>query len=243
MNRRCRITPIFFEKRQLVTPGDLVAEGDYIAGENTYAEDSKIYASRIGIVEYETKKVDVVALRAFYIPKIEDAVIGTIVEVGFNGWTVDINSPYQGLLRASDVLSRPFKPQHDDLPQVLDVGDLVVAKIASYDRTHDPQLTVSEPGLGKITRGQTVKVTPTKIPRIIGRKGSMISMIKQETGCNIILGLNGVVLITGKSPEDEQLAMMAILKIEEESHTSGLTDRITQMLREQKSKEDETKNE
>jgi exosome complex component RRP4 len=235
--------PILMEKRQLVTPGDLIAEGEYIAGENTYVEKGKIYAARIGIVEYETKKVDVVALKAFYIPKPGDIVIGTITEVGFNGWTVDINSPYIALLRASDVLSRPFKPQKDDLPQVLDAGDLVVAKIVSYDRTHDPQLTVAEPGLGKITRGQILKITPTKIPRVIGKKGSMISMIKQETGCNIILGLNGVVLVTGKALEDEELAVRAILKIEQESHTSGLTDRITQMLKEEKSKKEEKKNE
>ena len=235
--------PIFLEKRQLVTPGDLIAEGEYVAGENTFVEKSKIYAARVGIVEYENKRVDVVALKAFYVPRPGDIVIGTITEVGFNGWTVDINSPYIALLRASDVLSRPFKPQKDDLPQVLDAGDLVVAKIVSYDRTHDPQLTVAEPGLGKITRGQIIKITPTKIPRVIGKKGSMISMIKQETGCNIILGLNGVVLITGKTLEDEQLAMRALLKIEQESHTSGLTDRITQMLREQKSKREEKQNE
>ncbi len=228
--------PILLEKRQVVAPGDLIAEGDYIAGDNTYKEKENIYASRVGIVEYETKRVDVVALKSFYIPRMEDIVIGTITEVGFNGWMVDINSPYPALLRASDVLSRPFKPQKDDLPQVLDAGDLVVAKIASYDRTHDPQLTVAEPGLGKITRGQILKVTPTKVPRIIGRKGSMISTIKQETGCNIILGVNGVVLITGKNLEDEQLAMKAILKIEAESHTTGLTDRITQMLKEENTK-------
>ena len=235
--------PIFLEKRQLVTPGDLIAEGEYVAGENTFVEKSKIYAARVGIVEYENKRVDVVALKAFYVPRPGDIVIGTITEVGFNGWTVDINSPYIALLRASDVLSRPFNPQKDDLPQVLDAGDLVVAKIVSYDRTHDPQLTVAEPGLGKITRGQIIKITPTKIPRVIGKKGSMISMIKQETGCNIILGLNGVVLITGKTLEDEQLAMRALLKIEQESHTSGLTDRVTQMLKEEKSNKEENKNE
>jgi exosome complex component RRP4 len=235
--------PTFFERRQLVTPGDLIAEGDYIAGENTYREDNKIYASRIGLVDYEDKKVNVVALRAFYIPRVGDTVIGTVVEVGFNGWVVDINSPYPALLRASDVLGRPFRPQKDELSQVLDVGDLIVAKIVAYDRTHDPQLTVGEPGLGKITRGEIVKVTPTKIPRVIGRKGSMISMIKQETGCQIILGLNGIILITGKNLEDEQLAMMAIHKIEEESHTSGLTDRIVQMLKEEKAKREVMRNE
>ena len=238
--------PIFFEKKQLVTPGELLAEGDYLPGENTYMEQTKIYADRIGLVDTDNKKVNVVALRAFYVPKVGDIIVGTVVEVGFNGWTVDIKSPYTALLRASDVLSRSFKPQNDELSAVLNAGDLIVAKIASYDRAHDPQLTVGEPGLGKITRGQLLQVTPTKIPRIIGRKGSMISMIKQETDCQIILGLNGVIMVTGKTIEDEELAITAIKKIEEESHTSGLTDRITQLLKESKvkvEKVEETKNE
>jgi exosome complex component RRP4 len=235
--------PIFFEKKQLVTPGEMLAEGDYLAGDNAYAEGNKIYASRIGLADCDNKKVDVVALRAFYVPKVGDIVIGTVVEVGFTGWTVDIKAPYSALLRASDVLSRPFKPQNDELSQVLNAGDLIVAKIASYDRAHDPQLTVGEPGLGKITRGQIMRVTPTKIPRVIGRKGSMISMIKQETGCQIILGLNGVILVTGKNPASEELAMIAIQKIEDESHTSGLTDRILQLLKEEKTKREVNGNE
>ena len=228
--------PTFFEKKQLVTPGELLAEGEYQSGENTYQEENKIYAQRIGLVDAENKRVNVVALKAFYVPKMGDMVIGTVTEVGFNGWTVDIKAPYTALLRASDVLSRPFKPQNDELSQVLNGGDLIVAKIASYDRAHDPQLTVGEPGLGKITRGQIIKVTPSKIPRVIGKKGSMISMIKQETNCQIILGLNGVILVTGKNPDDEELALAAIQKIENESHTSGLTDRITQFLKEEKEK-------
>lgn len=237
-----KLMPIFFEKKQLVTPGEILAEGDYLPGENTYMEQNKIYSSRIGLVDTDNKKVNVVALRAFYVPKLGDIVIGTVVEVGFNGWTVDIKAPYTALLRASDVLSQ-FKPQNDELSAVLSAGDLIVAKIASYDRAHDPQLTVGEPGLGKITRGQILHVTPTKIPRIIGRKGSMISMIKQETNCQIILGLNGVVLVTGKTLEEEELAITAIKKIEDESHTSGLTDRITQLLKESKVKVEENKNE
>jgi exosome complex component RRP4 len=233
--------PTFFEAKQLVTPGELLAEGEYQAGENTYLEGNKIYASRIGLADCDNKRVNVVALRAFYVPKVGDIVIGAVKEVGFNGWTIDIKAPYEALLRASDVLSRPFKPQNDELSQVLDTGDLIVAKIASYDRAHDPQLTVGEPGLGKITRGQIMRVTPTKIPRVIGRKGSMISTIKQETGCQIILGVNGVILVTGKNPDDEELAMTAIRKIEEESHTTGLTDRITQLLKEEKAKREENK--
>ncbi|MCK4435535.1 RNA-binding protein, partial [Candidatus Bathyarchaeota archaeon] len=73
-----------------------------------------------------------------------------------------------------------------------------------------------------------------------GRKGSMISMIKRETGCHILLGQNGLVLISGKNPEDNRLAIIAIRKIEKESHTSGLTNRVTEMLK--KEKESEIKN-
>ena len=57
------------------------------------------------------------------------------------------------------------------------------------------------------------------------------------------MGLNGVILVTGKTLEDEDLAMAAIKKIEEESHTSGLTDRITKFLKEEKAKREENKNE
>jgi len=226
--------PLFYEKRQLVTPGDLLAEDDYLAGDNTYRDDGKIYASRIGLVDYEARKVHVVALRAFYVPYVEDTVIGKVVEVTTGGWIVDINAPYFAMLRASDVMDRPFKPETTDLPSIFDVGDLIISKVVAYDRSRDPLVTVREPGLGKILRGQLVEITTTKIPRVIGRKGSMVSMIKRETGCQITIGQNGLILVSGKTTEDERLAVMALHKIEEESHTSGLTDRVTEMLRKEK---------
>jgi exosome complex component RRP4 len=120
------------------------------------------------------------------------------------------------------------------LPSIFDVGDLIIAQVVACDRTRDPLLTVREPGLGKIMRGQLVEITTTKIPRVIGRKGSMVSMIKRETGCQITIGRNGLILISGNTPEDERLAVMALHKVEEESHTSGLTDRVTEMLRKKK---------
>lgn len=226
--------PTFYERRQLVTPGDLLAEDDYVAGENTYKDGGKIYATRVGLVDYEDRKVHVVALKAFYIPYVGDMVIGKVVEVGLSGWMVNVKAPYPALLRASDVLDRPFRPQEDDLPSIFDVGDLIIAKIVAYDRTRDPLLTVREPGLGKITRGQIVEITPTKIPRVIGRKGSMINMLKQETGCHVTIGQNGLIFVSGKTPEDERLAVMAIRKIEQEAHTSRLTDRVTEMIRREK---------
>ncbi|MEM2182722.1 MAG: exosome complex RNA-binding protein Rrp4 [Candidatus Bathyarchaeia archaeon] len=225
----------FFENRQIVTPGDLLAEGDYIAGNNTYKEGFRIYASRLGLVEYEGRTVQVVALNSVYIPSPGDQVIGKIEDLNINMWTVDINSPYKAILRVSDALNKPFRQQKDDLSSFLDIGDLILAKVVAFDRTIDPILTIKEPGLGKITQGQIVRVSPAKIPRIIGRKASMINMLKRETECKITVGQNGIILISGPSPENERLAILAIEKIAQEAHTSGLTDRIAEMIRREKS--------
>jgi len=226
--------PVFYEKKQLVAPGDLLAEGDYVPGDSTYKENGKIYASRLGLVDYDGRRVHVVALKAFYIPAPGDTVIGKVIETTPGGWIIDIKAPHLARLRASDVVERSFKPETTDLPSIFDVGDLIIARVVAYDRTRDPLLTVREPGLGKIMRGRLVEVTPTKIPRVIGRKGSMVSMIKRETGCQLTLGQNGWVLISGRSPEGERLAVMALRKIEEESHTSGLTDRVTEMIKKER---------
>jgi len=226
--------PVFYERRQLVTPGDLLAENEYINGENTFKENGKIYATRVGLFNYDDKRVYVVALKSFYIPMVGDTVIGKVLEVTLGGWVVNIRAPYIAMLRASDALERPVRPQKDDLPSIFDVGDIMIAKIVSYDRTRDPLLTVLERGLGKVTRGQLIEITPTKIPRVIGKQGSMITVIKEETGCQITIGQNGRIIVSGKSPEDERLAIMAIRKIEQEAHTTGLTDRVTEMLRKEK---------
>ncbi|MCW4016435.1 MAG: exosome complex RNA-binding protein Rrp4 [Candidatus Bathyarchaeota archaeon] len=226
--------PLFYEKKQLVIPGDLLAEGDYVSGDSTYKTDGKIYACRLGLVDYDGKRVHVVALKAFYIPVPGDLVIGNVVETTPGGWVIDIKAPHLARLRASDVVERSFKPETTDLPSIFDVGDLIIAKVVAYDRTRDPQLSVREPGLGKIMRGQLVEVTPTKIPRIIGRQGSMVGMIKRETGCQLTIGQNGLVLISGRSAEDERVAIMALRKIERESHTSGLTDKVTEMIRKER---------
>lgn len=223
--------PTFYEDKGLVTPGDLIAEGNYLVGDNTYKDNGKIYASRIGLVDYNKRRIHVVALKAFYIPRIGDVVIGKVVDVGLSGWMVDVKAPYPALLRASDALGRSYRPQKDDLSSIFNVGDLIISEVVASDRTRGPLLSVHESGLGKITRGQIVEVTPTKIPRIIGRKGSMISIIKKETGCHITIGQNGLILVSGKSFEHEKLAVMAIRKIEKESHTSGLTNHVTEMLR------------
>lgn len=221
---------MFVEKKQLVAPGEILAEGKYLSGENTHREGERIYSSRVGVVEIVGDRLTVIPLEGRYIPHVGDVVIGRIVDIGMSGWFVDIEAPYPALLPASETFAHRGHRVRMDLTKVFSVGDLVVSEVLAFDRTRDPLITAKKPGLGKVTSGRIIELSPTKVPRLIGRKGSMISLLKKETGANIIVGQNGIILVSGKSPESENAAIEAIRMIEREAHTRGLTDRIQTVL-------------
>ena len=220
--------------KQLVVPGDLLAEGDFIPGENVFRDSNKLYSQKLGVVSLDGKTVHVVALRGRYMPHVDDIVIGQVVDVGLNGWTIDINAPYYANLNVSDVLGKSFNPRVEPLTNILAVGDMVIGQVVSFDRTRDPTITVQGPGLGRVTGGTIIEITPTKVPRLIGREGSMIGMIKQETGCEMTVGQNGKVLILGRQSKNLELVIKCIKMIEEESHISGLTDRVKALIQSEK---------
>jgi exosome complex component RRP4 len=209
-----------------------MAENNYTLSGNVYKDDGKIFASRIGLAEIEDQKIGVVPLKGCYIPSVGDQVIGKIIDIGFSGWILNIDAPYPAMLPASEAVERRQSKAKMDLTKILSIGDLIIAKIIAFDRTRDPLLTIKESGLGRITSGKIIKISSIKIPRLIGRKGSMVSMIKRETGCEIIIGQNGIALVSSSSPTNEKTAIEAIFKIEREAHTEGLTDRVKEYIRE-----------
>jgi len=221
---------IFAENKQLVAPGEVLAEGSYFPGENTYREGNKVYASRIGLAELVANKLIVVPLKGCYIPRVDDFVIGRVVDIAMSGWIVDISSPYPALLPLSETPASRAMAARKDLTRIFNVGDLVMAEVIAFDRTRDPLLTVRGRGLGKVSSGLVVHISPAKIPRLIGRKGSMISLLKKATGCEIIVGQNGTVLVSGRQPKNEQIAAEAMYLIEREAHTRGLTDRVSELM-------------
>ncbi len=223
--------PYLVARRQLVLPGELLADGDYSVGRNAYKEGGKVYASVVGLSNVEARTVSVVALKGCYIPMVGDLVIGKVIDLRLSGWVMDINSPYTAVLSTSEAFGRAFNSRKDEMTDFLDIGDLVVAKVAAFDRTRDAALTIRGSGLGKISEGHIVKITPTKIPRVIGRRGSMVSLLQRETGCQVTVGQNGLILVSGRSPEAEAAVIQAIYTIEQEAHTTGLTDKIAQLLR------------
>ena len=91
-------------------------------------------------------------------------------------------------------------------------------------------LTVQDKDLGKIPRGEMLKISATRVPRLIGKRGSMIQTIEQATQTRIMIGQNGIIVVTGKRLDGTQLAIRAIKMVEEEAHMSNLTQRIKILL-------------
>ena len=98
----------------------------------------------------------------------------------------------------------------------LAIGDLIAGRIIAFDRTRDPMPTIQDKDLGKIPRGELLKISATRVPRLIGKRGSMIQTIEQATQTRVLIGQNGIVVVMGRNPEGIKLAMRAIRMVEEE---------------------------
>lgn len=216
---------IHVEDKELVVPGQILAEKDYYSGKGTFNDGNSIFSSLMGLVSLRNKKINVIPLKSKYVPKKGDVVIGEIDDVRFSMWGVNVNSPYSGILPASEVFGREKK----ELNKVFNVGDVLFLRVVDVDEVKKVKLGLKDSGMGKFRGGILVDITPTKVPRLIGKKGSMINMIKDKTKCKIVVGQNGLVWIKGEKTM-EQIIKKIINLIEAEAHTSGLTNRIRDKL-------------
>jgi exosome complex component RRP4 len=233
---------VLVEPRTIVLPGDVLAVGEDVIAGSIYVEriGDKLVATIAGLAvvdEKDGKKiVSIIPLEGAYIPKPGDIVIGLVKDIGITHWEVDIASPYKGILTVQEVLDRPFNPATDSLKKYLDVGDYIVAKVLAFDRARDPLLTLKGEGLGRISEGAIVEIKPSRVARVIGKKGSMINMLMTETGCDILVGQNGRILVKCPNRELEEIVILSIKKIEAEAHTTGLTERVRALIREERAK-------
>ncbi|WP_405280024.1 exosome complex RNA-binding protein Rrp4 [Methanobrevibacter sp.] len=216
---------IYVENKDLVIPGQVLADDEYYSGRGTFKENGKVCSSLMGLVSLRNKKIRVIPLKSKYVPKKGDVVIGKINDVRFSMWDVDINSPYSGILPAFEVFGREKK----ELNKVYDVGDVLFLRVVDVDEIKKAKLGLKGRGMGKFKGGIIVDIAPTKVPRLIGKKGSMINMIKDKTKCKIVVGQNGLVWVKGDG-DMEQLTKNVIHLIEAEAHTSGLTNKIKNKL-------------
>ncbi len=191
---------------KIVFPGDKVwstpvrVKGCYVSGEATYAS-----------VLSQASGDRLVLLRGFYDPQPGDAVIGYVSDVKFSGYNVEIFQPYHAF-QSSKELRFEYS-----------LGEVIIAKIKEVSETRSVDLEYPK----QLKDGRMLNVEPFKVPRIVGRKNSMINSLKDLTGAEIYVGANGVVWFSGKN---SSLVIKAINMIREEAHTTGLTERVVKFL-------------
>lgn len=219
------------EKREIVIPSQYIGEvKDFKPGSGTFVENGKIYSEVVGVVVNNGRYINVVAVKGRYEAVENDFVIGIIEDVMSSCWLVDINAPYPALLHVNEV---PWKVEFNEAEKYLNTGDCIMAKVLQVDSERKLQVSMKDRSLSKINNGYIIETEASKIPRIIGKKGSMIQLIKKYTNCRIIVGRNGRIWVEGN---DEGIIKVrkAIKIIEEESLSFGLTNRIEEMFKNKK---------
>ena len=188
---------------------------------------------RYGLIEESNKLIKVIPLSGIYQPRRGNVVIGKVENITFNGWVIDIGTPENAFLPLTEV---PRYVNKDGLDEIMDIGDMVVAKIWGINK-RGIDLSIKSRGLGKIDEGIIIEVNPSKVPRVIGKEGSMINLIKDETKCNITVGQNGLIWVKGEKIEEELHAKRAILFVTEKSYVSGLTEEIKKWFEKERENE------
>lgn len=220
---------LLVKEKEIVTPGETIATGmGFLPGKGTFREGNDISAIRYGIIETEGKVLKIIPLTGKYQPRSGDKVIGKVIDVLLTGWRIDFGTAYSGVLNVKDATSR-FINRGEDITGLAKLGELLLVQIINITSQKLVDLSLKGPGLRKLNNGRIIEVNAQKVPRIIGKEGSMLSLLRTATKCEIEVGQNGTVWLSGE-PENEILAVQAIKKIEEEAHLQGLTDKIKTFL-------------
>jgi exosome complex component RRP4 len=193
--------------KRIILPGEKIGDSPNLT-EATYVEDGKTYASVAGFMDEENRFMPI---KGAYSPRPGDNVVGVVVFVKGNGYKVDLNLPFEGFLSGKDTRI-PFS-----------MGEVMYGRIKDVDEIGNVDLV----DVKKLPPGEIYRFPASKIPRLIGKKNSMVNTLIEGTGCDICIGNNGYVWLAGGRMS---LAMRAIDMIERKSHMSGLTNEIAEFL-------------
>ncbi|MAG02917.1 RNA-binding protein [Candidatus Pacearchaeota archaeon] len=215
------------KERKMVVPGETIVQGDdYLPGDFTIKNKDEIVSQRYGLAEINDRIVKIIPISGVFEPRRSNNIIGRITDINFSGWSVEIGGPVSAFLPLSEC---PRFINKNNIEEFATIGDAINAKIWSVKRG-SIDLTLKSRGLGVLEGGRLIKITSHKVPRVIGREGSMINLIKDETQTEITVGQNGFIWLNG-SAEGERKAEEAIMLIETEASSEGLTDKVEDFLK------------
>jgi len=213
-------------ERKLVIPGETIVSGDdYLPGDFTRKEGDDIIATRYGLAETSGRVVKIIPVSGVFEPRRGNTIIGRVADINFSGWSIEIGGPYSAFLPLAEC---PRFINRNNIEEFANVGDVVNAKIWSVKRG-SVDLTLKSRGLGVLEGGRIIRINPHKVPRVIGKEGSMINLIKDSTKTEINVGQNGFIWLKGEL-EGEKKAEDAINLIVQESASEGLTEKIERFL-------------
>jgi len=213
-------------ERTLVLPGEEIRAQGLKPGPGTYRTGGKVYASVLGLLAERPPFVQVIPLSGRYIPKPSDLVLGTVTDVQGTFWLLDIGAPRWAPLHMTGT---PWQVEIGETDRFLRVGDAVVVQVESLEATGRIGVTMLGDGLGKLEGGTIVRISPARVPRVVGRNGSMIDTIRRHTGAEVVVGQNGRVWVGG-TPEAIHRVSEVLRIIEENGQRSGLTERVESYL-------------
>lgn len=210
-------------ERTIVVPGEVISSGeDILPGDGTVREGDDIVAGRYGLAEKVGRVVKIIPLSGAYVPRRNNVVLGRVSDIMHSGWLVDIDTASNAFLPLAET---PRFINKNEMDQFLNIGDMIAAKIWSTNgRSID--LAMKGRGLGKLEGGFAFRINPSRVPRVIGKEGSMIGLIKEHTGCNVTIGQNGWVWIKGNDMNSEIKARGAIEFIADKVYVNGLTEKM-----------------
>ncbi len=194
--------------RKIVLPGEKIADRKVIM-EKTFVDVEATYASVMGMINEEGRFIP---LEGVYRPAPGDTVVGLIINSRHAGFEVDLNLPSTGFISARDTRVR------------LNVGELVMARVREASEGGDIDLTE----VRRLPKGNLIVFPSAKVPRLIGKKSSMINMIKEQTNSDILVGNNGYVWMAENT--DIPRVTSILERIVQRAHLSGLTDDIAKAL-------------
>ncbi len=216
------------ENRKIVIPGEtIVTGGNYLPSDGTYRDNEDVVAMKYGLASIDDQRVKVIPLSGKYFPRRGNTIIGTIVDITMNGWLIDFGAPGKSFLSLNEV---PRYINKNELRDFLDFGDSVVVKIWNIG-ARGIDVSMKMRGFGRIEGGMLIDVNPNKVPRIIGKEGSMVRLIRGATNCNLTVGQNGKVWIRGDSLDNEINVRKIVEYIVENSAISGLTEKVENFIK------------
>jgi exosome complex component RRP4 len=177
------------------------------------------------LTETSGRVVKIIPISGVFEPRRGNNVIGRVEDINFSGWMINIGGPYSAFL---PLMECPRFIDRNNLGEYAGIGDVINAKIWGVKKG-GVDLTLKSKGLGPLDDGRIIKINPHKVPRVIGKEGSMINLIKDSTRTEIVVGQNGFIWIKGDT-EGEKKAEDAINLIAEESSSNGLTEKIEKFL-------------